>query len=568
MLEELSIRDFAIIDRLSVRFELGLNLLTGETGAGKSILIGAMGFILGAKADTGIIRSGAEETLVTGVVSVAGNADAVEWLGVHGMEAEDGAVIIRRGLKRTGRGSAYIQNVPVVRQDLQEFAATLVEVHGQRDGHALLKKDRHRELVDRYAGIGADVEAYAAAYAELCAKRKALETMAGSEAERAREIELLRFAVDEIDAAAPRADEEAELADEERRLSQHEKLYASLSQARELLSDAEGAVARIRKARTFLETAGAIDSRLADHARRLDDAYYELEDLGESLTSYADLLLFDPARLEAIETRLATLQRLKRKYGADMAAVIGYRSESAERLSSLENWEEDRTGLERQVAAIEADVMAKAERLTKMRTEAGKRLEAASLAVIATLGMPNARFTVRIARFPPSGGKVVVGPTGADDLEFYVSANKGEPLRPLADVASGGELSRFMLALKTALAEDGGAPTMVFDEIDTGIGGEVALGVGLHLAKLAVKKQVLCITHLASIAARADNHLMVEKHVDGDRTVTGVSRLDGSDRVREIARMLSGDPSSKASLDHAADLVAKLGSPRGTRCQR
>jgi len=188
----------------------------------------------------------------------------------------------------------------------------------------------------------------------------------------------------------------------------------------------------------------------------------------------------------------------------------------------------------------------------------------AALAIIATLGMPNARFAVRIGRFPPSGGKVVVGPTGADDLEFYVSANKGEPLRPLADVASGGELSRFMLALKTALAEDGGAPTMVFDEIDTGIGGEVALGVGLHLAKLALTKQVLCITHLASIAARADNHLMVEKHVEGDRTVTGVSRLGGDRRVREIARMLSGDPSSKTSLDHAADLVAKLGSSRGT----
>ncbi|PKL25634.1 MAG: DNA repair protein RecN [Spirochaetae bacterium HGW-Spirochaetae-3] len=564
MLEELSIRDFAIIDRLSVRFELGLNLLTGETGAGKSILIGAMGFILGAKADTGIIRSGAEETLVTGVVSVTGNADAVAWLAEHGMEAEDGAVIIRRGLKRTGRGSTYIQNVPVVRQDLQDFASKLVEVHGQRDGHALLKKDRHRELVDRYAGIGADVDVYASAYAELCAKRKALETMAGSDAERAREIELLRFAVEEIDAAAPRADEEAELADEERRLSQHEKLYASLSQARELLSEADGAIARIRKARTYLETAGTIDSRLSDHARRLDDAYYELEDLGESLTSYADLLLFDPARLEIIETRLATLQRLKRKYGVDLSAVIGYRAESAERLASLENWEEDRTGLEKQVASIEADVLAKAERLTKLRTEAARRLEVAALAIIATLGMPNARFAVRIGRFPPSGGKVVVGPTGADDLEFYVSANKGEPLRPLADVASGGELSRFMLALKTALAEDGGAPTMVFDEIDTGIGGEVALGVGLHLAKLALTKQVLCITHLASIAARADNHLMVEKHVEGDRTVTGVSRLGGDRRVREIARMLSGDPSSKTSLDHAADLVAKLGSSRGT----
>ncbi|HOZ72431.1 MAG TPA: DNA repair protein RecN [Spirochaetales bacterium] len=564
MLEELSIRDFAIIDRLSARFEPGLNLLTGETGAGKSILIGAMGFILGAKSDTGIIRSGAEETLVTAVVSVDGNRDALAWLSERGIEPEDGAVMVRRGLKRSGRGSAYIQNVPVVRQDLQDFSSTLVELHGQRDGHALLKKDRHRQLIDRYAGIDGEVAEYGEAYVELSAKRKALETMAGSEAERAREIEFLRFMIEEIDAAAPRAGEELELEEEERRLSQHEKLFSAVSVARELLSEADGAVARLRKARQQFEIASAIDQRLADQARRLDDAYYELEDLGLSLATYADQLLFDPARLEEIESRLSLLQKLKRKYGDDLAAVLARRTESAERLASLENWEEDRAGLERQVAEIEADVNRRAELLTSARKEASVRLERAVVGVIATLGMPNARFVVRIERFPPAGGKVVVGPTGADDLEFYFSANKGEPLRPLADVASGGELSRFMLALKTVLAEDGGAPTMVFDEIDAGIGGEVALGVGSHLQRLAASRQVLCITHLASIAARADNHLMVEKRVEGDRTVTRLARLDGPGRVREVSRMLSGDAESRASLDHAAELVAKLGNARGT----
>jgi len=564
MLEELSIRDFAIIDRLSVRFELGLNLLSGETGAGKSILIGALGFILGAKADTGIIRAGAEESLVTGVVSVAGNADALSWLAERGIESEDGAVIIRRGLKATGRGAAYIQNVPVVRQDLQDFAATLVEVHGQRDGHALLKKDMHRALVDRFAGMEADVAAYGIVYVELGAKRKALETMASSEAERIREKELLRFAVEEIDAAAIRVDEETELADEERRLSQHEKLFTSVTQARELISDPEGVIARLRKARTQLEIAGSIDLRLSDTVRRMDDAYYELEDLGESLTSYGDLLAFNPARLEEIESRLSLLQKLKRKYGEDLAAVMAHRTDAAERLASLENWEEDRAGLEKQVVALESEVFSMADILTRRRKDAGAKLETAVQTIIATLGMPNARFVIRIERLAPSAGKVVVGPTGADDLEFYVSANKGEPLRPLADVASGGELSRFMLALKTALAEDAGAPTMVFDEVDTGIGGEVALGVGLHLATLAASRQVLCITHLASIAARADNHFMVEKRIEGERTVTRIVRLEGDERIREIARMLSGDSSSRASLDHAADLLAKLGSSRGT----
>jgi DNA repair protein RecN (Recombination protein N) len=563
MLEELTIRDFAIIDRLTLRFEPGLDVLTGETGAGKSILIGALGFLLGAKADTGIIRAGADETLVTGIMTIDGNKDASSWLTEHGMEPEDGSVIIRRGLKRNGRGSIYIQNSPVVRQDLQDFTSTMVEVHGQRDGHALLKKDRHRQLVDRFAGIEDEVSDYSTVYAELGSKRKDLAAMASSEAERMREMEFLKFAAEEIDAAGLRLGEDEELLDEERRLSQHEKLFASVTQAQDLMSGSEGAISRLRKARAQFEAAGSIDARLADAARRLDDSYYELEDIGEILSSYVDQMVFDPARLEFIEGRLATLQRLKRKYGSSLAEVIAYRADTAVRLSSLENWEEGRVGLEDQIATLETDVKARAELISSKRASAAKNLEASVQSILATLGMPHARFFIRIDHLPLSEGKVVVGPNGIDDLEFHVAANKGEPLRPLADVASGGELSRVMLALKTALAEDDGSPTMVFDEIDTGIGGEVALGVGLHLAGLASLRQVLCITHLASIAARADNHFMVEKKIEGDRTVTRVSLLNGEARVREIARMLSGDASSQVSLNHAADLVAKLGSRRG-----
>ncbi len=563
MLEELAIRDYAIVDRLSVRFEAGLNLLTGETGAGKSILIGALGFMLGAKADTGIIRAGSDETLVTGVVSVAGNASALSWLAERGIAPEDGAIVVRRGIKRTGRGSAYIQDVPVTRADLETLASMLVEVHGQRDGHALLRPERQRELVDRYAGIEGDVAAYASLYAELGAKRKAFEAMRSSASDREREADILRFAIEEIGAAAPKADEEAELEDEERRLAQHERLFASAAQASELLADEDGAVTRLRKARVQLEAASAIDQRLAADARRLDDAYYELEDLGESLAGYVSRLSFDPARLEHIESRLATLQRLKRKYGPGLPDVLAYKAEAEERLSGLEHWDEDRAGLERELSELEARAHGAAEALSAARTEAAKRLEAAAQAVVASLGMPNARFSVRVARLAPSGGKVVLGPFGLDELGFLVSANKGEPLKPLSDVASGGELSRLMLALKTVLAEDGGTPTLVFDEVDTGIGGEVALSVGGHLAGLARTRQVLCITHLASIAARADNHLMVDKRVEGDRTVTRVACLEGEERIREIARMLSGDPGSRASLDHATELVGRLTRPRG-----
>ncbi|MBN2875239.1 MAG: DNA repair protein RecN, partial [Spirochaetales bacterium] len=393
--------------------------------------------------------------------------------------------------------------------------------------------------------------------------RKSLATMASSEAERERELELLRYAVEEIDTVSPRVGEEDELTDEERRLSQHERLFAAVAQTRELLVEADGAIARLRKARVQLESAGAIDTRLVAQAKRLDDAYYELEDIGESVTTYVDQLSFDPGRLEDIEARLATVQRLKRKYGPELSSVLEYRTEAAERLTRLENWEEDRSGLEKEVAELEERVRFEAERLYVARTAASRRLEEAVVAIMTTLGMPNARFVVKLERISAVNGKVAVGPYGIDELEFYVSTNKGEPLRPLAAVASGGELSRVMLAIKSVLADDGGATTMVFDEVDTGIGGEVALGVGLHLAGLAARRQVLCITHLASIAARADNHLMVAKHVEGDRTVTRITRLESLARVHEIARMLSGDSTSRASLDHAAELLSKLGTTRG-----
>lgn len=562
MLEELSIRNFAIVDRLSVRFSPGLNVLSGETGAGKSILIGALGFMLGAKADTGIIRSGADECIVSGMIQLGSTTDALTWLGNRGIEPEDGMLVIRRSLKRTGRGSIHIQNVPSLRQDLVELASLLLEVHGQRDGQALLRRERQRLILDRYAGIEDEVQAYGTVYQSLLAKRKSMDTLAGSAAERAREMEFLRYAVTEISGARLVADEEEALTEEERLLSQYEKMFSALTQARDLLGDSDGAVARLRKARLQLETASSIDGRLSEFGKRIDDAYYEIEDVCEALRSHTDQLSFDPGRLEVIESRLAELQKLKRKYGPTLVEVIRYRNDSEERLSGLENWEEDRESLSREIAGLENEVHFRAEAISAARTKAGEGLAGSVAGIMATLGMPAARFAVRLERKPLVDGKVVVGLYGADEPEFHVSANKGEPLRPIVDVASGGELSRVMLAIKTVLAKADGVPAMVFDEIDTGIGGEVAIGVGGHLSTLSEGRQVLCITHLASIAVRADNHIKVEKLIEGDRTVTKVTTLSGDDRVREIARMLSGDADSKTSTDHAADLIRKHG--RGT----
>ena len=565
MLEELTVRDFALIERLSVSFSGGLTILTGETGAGKSLLVGAIGFLLGAKADTGVIRTGAEETLVTGVLDVSRNAEAQEWLRSRGLEPEEGRVLVRRGIKSNGRGSAYIQNQSALRADLAELTSLLVDLHGQHEHQSLLLPENHRKLLDRYAKIEDEVLAFGESFAALSAEKRAYESALASETERGREIEFLRFAVEEIARAKLRAGEEAELEAEERLLSQHEKLFAAVEGAHEALAggaaggEGEGALASLRRLRTGVETAAAIDAGLSDLARRSDDAFYELEDIADSLRHYAGALSFRPERLEEVEGRLAEIQKLKKKYGGSVEEVLARLDEDQGRLARLETWEEDKGEIEQRIAAMEAEVLAGALALSDRRKAAASGLQTKIEAIVRTLGMPSARFFARVGRKDTEGGKPVVGPYGVDDVEFLIAPNPGENAKPLARIASGGELSRVALAAKTVLAGTDSVDCLIFDEVDAGIGGEVAVAVGEHLKELGKARQVLCITHLASIAVRADNHYRVEKDVSSGRTSTRLSRMDGRVRAEEIARMLAGDPREEASIAHATELLRKYG---------
>ncbi len=570
MLEELTVRDFALIERLSVSFTGGLNLLTGETGAGKSLLVGAIGFLLGAKADTGVIRTGAEESLVTGVLDVSRNPEAQEWLRSRGLEPEDGRVLVRRGIKSNGRGSAYIQNQSALRSDLAELTSLLVDLHGQHEHQSLLLPENHRKLLDRYARIEDEVLAFGTRFAALSAEKRAYESALASEAVRGREIEFLRFAVDEISKAKLRAGEEADLEAEERLLSQHERLFAAVEAAHGALSDGEGgegALASLRRLRSGLETAQAIDPALSDLARRSDDAFYELEDVADSLRHYIGALSFDPARLENVESRLADIQKLKKKYGATIEDVLARLEEDSGRLSRLETWEEDKGEIEQRIAAMEGEVLAAALALSEKRKAAASGLQERIEAIVRTLGMPSAKFFARVGRKEAEAGlngpRPVVGPYGVDEVEFLIAPNPGESAKPLARIASGGELSRVALAAKTVLAGTDSVDCLIFDEVDAGIGGEVAVAVGEHLKELGKSKQVLCITHLASIAVRADNHYRVEKDVSGGRTTTKLSRMEGRVRAEEIARMLAGDPREEASIAHATELLRKFGNWQG-----
>jgi DNA repair protein RecN (Recombination protein N) len=603
MLEELSIRNYALIENISLSFEKGFNVLTGETGAGKSIIVGSISFLMGAKTDPGAIRTGAEEASVTAVILLdQRNRDALEWLKVRDIENEDNRIIVRRNIKTSGRTSVFIQNVPVSRSDLEEFMGFLFDLHGQHNHESLLRKESHRRYLDQFAGLEDEALEYNSLFLELAGKRKAMEASLNSERDRESRLEILNYAVEEIEKAALRPGESRELEGEARRLGEFEKLTGHVETVAACFFDEGSSLLGLaRRLRVSLDAAAAIDPSLEAMEKRFEDLYYEAEDLSAEFRSYRDRLAYDPARLEEVEERLALLFKLKKKYATDAApgadseeAVLTYRIRAEAEIETLSGAGENRERLKAEIAALEKEIGSRAASLRVKRTKAAVRLGERITGILGRLGMPKARFSVDIlpkgkardstrnaadSGLPESEqtgrSPLICGPWGAEDVEFFISANMGEPLKDLARIASGGELSRVMLAVKTALLDeeawdgqdagpgkDYSAETLVFDEIDTGIGGEVALSVGEYLGKIGEFKQIFCVTHLASIAVRADNHFRVEKKVvpgnGGDRTFTTVSVLDREERRREIARMLAGD-AGKAALAHADDLLEKYG---------
>ncbi|MDR2377043.1 MAG: DNA repair protein RecN [Treponema sp.] len=581
MLEELSIRNYALIENLTLSFGGGFNVFTGETGAGKSIVVGSLSFLMGAKAEADVIRTGTEEAGVSAVVSLHPcNRDAREWLEGRDITPEEDRIIVRRSMKNTGRGSIFIQNIPVTRNDLAEFMALLFDLHGQHNHESLLRKENHRRYLDHFAGLEEEAAAFNRAFLELSGKKKALEDMVNSEQDRDTRLELLRYAVEEIDTAAPRAGESRELENEAQKLGDFERLAAQVNAAAAALYDNEDSLLSMgRRARSALDAAGAIDASLEPVQKRLDDLYFEAEDLAEEFRSYREALSYDPGRMEEVEERLALLHRLKKKYVSEALArsvpdpeegVLAYKSQAEEEIADLSGIEMNRENIKAEIAALEKDIGARSVSLGTKRKAAALVLGRGITEILCRLGMPNARFSPVIR--PKGQTGLVLGPWGAEDVEFFISANTGEPLKDLSRIASGGELSRVMLAIKTVLASadiqggDVSQETLIFDEVDTGIGGEVALSVGEYLVKTAGRKQIFCVTHLASIAVRADNHYKVEKLIkaskegggNGDRTVTTVKVLGQHEKRREIARMLSGD-AGNAALAHADDLLAKYG---------
>jgi DNA repair protein RecN (Recombination protein N) len=545
---------------------------------------------MGGKVDADVIRSGSEEASVSAVVSIGkGNAEVVEWLNSRDIQCEEDTIIVRRTIKNSGRGSVFIQDTPLTRADLSAFMALLFDLHGQHDHESLLRKENHRRYLDRFAGIEAEVLAYAQVFSELAEKRKTLEASFSSQRDREARLDLLRYAVDEISAAAIRGGELRELENEAQKLSDFEKLAHQVQNAADALFDGDGSILSLaRRAGNALDSAAAIDSSLAGLHKRFEDMFYEAEDIAGEFRSYRDGLSYDSRRQEQVDERLALLYKLRRKYGDSTAkppentasgeqlpedAILAYKAAAETEIETLSGAEENREKLKTEISALEKDARARAETLRKKRIAAAAALGQRITGILTRLGMPNARFspsvTAKTQTREDGSQAAVYGTWGADEVEFLISANSGEPLKDLSRVASGGELSRVMLAIKSVLSaglSDGGADdsieTLVFDEIDAGIGGEVALAVGEYLEKIGEHRQIFCVTHLASIAVRADNHFKVEKRTEGGRTFTGVGPLSAEGRKREIARMLSGD-SGEAALAHAGELILKYGKRGG-----
>ena len=530
-----------------------MTAITGETGAGKSIIIGALGVAMGARITAEEIRTGAELCEVTAVFDAPAAPEVDRWLRARSITLSGEALFMRRVARRRGRGSAYVQSVPVPLADYGELGRLLLAIHGQHQHQSLLSATEQRRLLDRYADVEEQVSAIGADSRRLSELRDRQERMLRDLERDARDRELLQHAVAEIDRAALRDGEEQELTERRHVLRNAEKIQGLLAAAKAATSEAAGgAGAHLRTALQAIGELAAIDGRYQGLAQQVETTLYEVEDVSDALTK-AESDAVDPGELLAVEDRLAAIRAATRKYGGCEAAALEHAGVCRRRLADLESAGDDLSAAAQRADALERSLRAAAEALSAARHGAAAELQRAVQEELQQLGMPQARFAAAISPRPKG-----LGATGIDALEFLLEANPGEGLSPLRSVAAGGELSRVMLALNAVPARAGGTMTTVFDEIDAGVGGQVGVAIGERLRRVAERQQVLCITHLATVAARADTHLKVEKRTagDGERSAVTAGPVDGATRVDELARMLAGDRSEGVPQQHASLLLA------------
>lgn len=554
VLTELRIRNFAIIDAVTLPLERGLNVLSGETGAGKSIIVGALGLLLGERGSADLVRPGAERASVEGVFELDGRDDLIALIDERGIEAEDGTVVLKREIAASGRGRAWINGTPVTATVLAEVGRALVNLHGQHEAQTLLDDASQRQILDAYADAAQVLADVASIHAELATIRRSIDEITRRRAAAEKRADYLRHVAREIEEAKLVPGEDVALEDEARVLENADELRTLAESVASFLSDEEeGALARLAGAHRALGQIGRIDANAQRLQELYDTGFYAIDELARAADDYARSVELDPERLSEVRARRELIFRLGKKHGGTLADVITTAQDARAELDLLDSAEFDVAQLRRQSDEATERLRAAAERLTKLRTRAAADIAKAVTAVLPDLGMDSGRFLVVLQP------RAEIGADGAEDVEFRVALNLGYEPRPLARVASGGELSRVMLALKTVLATVDDVPTLVFDEVDAGIGGRVGLQVGDTMRRVAEEHQVFAISHLPQIAARAHHHIVVAKGAKGGVTTADITVLTPTARVAEIARMLGGDPESKASRAHARELLQAAG---------
>jgi len=547
MLRQLAVNNIVLVERLELEFEPGLGVLTGETGAGKSILLDSLGLALGARADTALVRAGQDAAAVSAEINLPATHPALSLLAEQGIEPEPGEpLIIRRTLKSDGGSRAFVAGASVPAGLLRDLGSLAVEIHGQHDDRGLLNPKGHRALLDVFGKL--DLGPIDQAWSEVSRIEAALLEARSHAASAERDRDYLEHASAEIETLAPEEGEETRLADERAAMQAGLKAGESLTGLDELLDGPEGALAQLRQVARRIERGAADHPLLAEALAALDRALIEASEAEDKIARAADAMAFDPAKLEAAEARLFDIRGLARKHRveADQLAALG--AHMREQLAAIEAGGERITELEAELVAAREAYSAAASTLSAQRHQSAARLDTAVAGELAPLKLDAARFRTALAPSEP-------GPSGTDRVEFEVSTNPGAPFGPLTRIASGGELSRFILALKVALAEAGSAATMIFDEVDRGVGGAVASAIGERLARLAEQSQVLVVTHSPQVAARASHHYRIEKSHGDDGTRTTVRKLSAEERREEIARMLSGASITEEARAQASRLL-------------
>ena len=547
MLNELHIENIAVIERADISFGKGLNILTGETGAGKSIVIDSIGAVLGDRVSRELVRRGAEKGLVSAVFDVDG---VEQWLRDNDIEAED-ELIIQRRISSDGKSSCRVCGTPITAAQLKELGQLLVDIHGQNDGRQLMDEKRHISYLDSFGGFADELAAFKREYAAFKELKKEISSLSMDEIEKERLSESLKYQIEELERADVKSGEYETLAARRDLLRNSEKLTEAIEQALEQLYNGdENAISMAQNAAYYAQRAAGLVPELEEAASSINDAAFALSDAAETLRDFRDGLDFSPEEYDRLESRLSLISRLERKYNRMSDELEAYLDECREKLDRIVYADDRLLKLNRELEKRVSSCRSAAKKLTEARSEAGMRLQERIISELRQLNMPSVRFAVEIV---PVEGELGFDAQGADRVRFIMSANAGEELGRISRIASGGELSRIMLAMKNVFAENDPVPTMIFDEIDTGVSGIAAQRVGEKLYGVSIGKQVMCVTHLPQIAAMADNHFIIEKREQDGRTYTRVLPLDTEGRKRELARLHGGDNITETTLASAAE---------------